>query len=181
MDSFDLNRTAKLRVNNVISKSYGGRYSRSEALQLKRIGVGGMIFMDESLKENTHVKCTLEILKGGLAIYFRNIEENRILIFSYDEIAHISFTKEADILIDKSYSIFKSLLSFGVNFFYARIFLFEQEIINDFKAEVLITPESYSNLKLFVTRKSPKPIVDFLQILENKVKVKIDIQDYKYI
>jgi hypothetical protein len=181
MDSFDLNSTSKLRVNNVISKSYGGRYSRSEALQMKRIGAGGMIYMDETLKKDTHVKCTLEILKGGLAIYFRNIDENRILIFAYDELESISFTKEADILVEKPYSIFKSLLSFGVNFFYARIFLFEHEIINDFKAELLISPQSYSNLKLFVTRKSPKAIGVLLQNLKHKVNTNIDIQEYKYI
>ena len=180
MDSFDLNRTSKLRVNNIINTQYGGRFSATEIMQNGRVGAAGMIFYDATLGEGKHVKVTLERLKSGLAIYFRNIDENKLLLFNYNEVNEITLLKEEDILVKKSPSLFTFLKNIGVNYYYARMFLFEHEIINEYKAELTIYPSNFDEIKLYVSRKNPKVIVDFVDCISDKINKRIDLKTYAY-
>lgn len=181
MDTFDLNKTSKVRVNNAIHTRYGGRYSTSEIFKLGRAGVAGMIYFDESLESGKHVKVTLERLKNGLAIYFRNIDENRVLIFNFEEIMEVKLVKEEDILVKKSPSIFSLLLKMGVNYHYAKMFLLEHEIINEYKAELTIYPNQFEPIKLFITRKKPEPIIEFVDNLKDAVQSLISLKTFSYI
>ncbi len=181
MDNFDFFRTSKFKIDDVITSKYGGRYSKSEAFNLGGIGIAGLIHYKNEEENSPFLKVNLELLRGGLAIYYRNIDQNNVTIFSFDEISKISLKKESHILVPKSYSIFNKLLKLGFNFYTAKLFLLEQEIIAEYKPELIIESNQYDDMVMYVHRKSPMPIVDFLKKASSQVDLLIDIAEYKYV
>lgn len=178
MDTFDLNKTSNLKVDSVIRKKYGGRFSRSEQWEKKGIGVGKLLLYDED--DGTHFKSNIELVREGLVIYYRNLTINKAIILGYDEVESISLIKEDDILVAKRFSIFKRLLKMGVSYYNAKIFLLEPEIINEYKPELTLLLKEYDPIKLIVHRRNPHDVADLLQKIDHPLPIEINLLQYKY-
>ena len=140
-----------------------------------------MLYYESNSEDAAYYKCNIELLKNGLIFYFRDLEENKILLFSFDEINGISLIKEADILVKKRFSIFRKLLRWGFDYYTAKIMLFEQEIISDYHPELIIKCKDYKDLKFEVHRIKPRPVINFLNQIKEDIPIKVDMKEYEYI
>lgn len=181
MDNFDFFRTSKHKINYTISSKYEGRYTKKEAFAIGGSGIAGLVHYENLDENNKFLKVNLELLKGGLAVYYRNVDQNNITIFSFDEIEEIILTKEMHLLVDRKFSIFRRMINLGFSFWYAKIFLLEDEIIAEYKPELVIKSKNYEDMVLHISRVKPDPIIDFLSKISSKVKIAVNIEEYKYI
>lgn len=181
MDSFDLSRTSKYKVDQIIKTKYGGRYSKKEAVDKGGAGIGGLLYYESNAEDAAYFKCNIELLKKGIIFYFRDLDENKMLLFNFDEIVSISLLKDADILVKKRFSIFRKMLQWGFEYHTARIMLFEQEIISDYKPELIVKCKDYKDLKFEVHRIKPQPVIGFLHQIQDLISIHMDMKEFEYI
>ena len=179
MHSFDLLKTSQTKVNVLINKEYGGKYSSNESWALGGIGIGGFSLFEENEVGRKRLRGNFELLKNGLALYLRNIDKNLIFLWSWDEIVSISITKKKDILVRQKPSAFSFLYRMGLNYHYARIFLLDREMIEDHKTFITINLQEFESIVLEVTRFNPLPIVDVFKKVD-RLLLHNDIETYQW-
>lgn len=180
MDSFDLFKVPRHRVNQTINAQYGGRYTGRDLLKGMGTGTAGLSFIEKNENEEIRLKVNLERLKEGMAVYFRNIDHNKVLLFRFDEIEHIKITKEADLLVQKRPSLFNWLYHSGINYFWSRVFLLEKEIISTYPVEVIIQIKEFEPILLFCSRRNPARIVRYLEGLQPFVPLTKTVELFRF-
>ncbi len=182
MDRFNLTRTSKLKIDSIITKKYGGRYSRKESWKMDGSGTGGLIHYKDG-ENGAFLKCNIELLKQGIAIYFRDLEINDLLLFNLDEIESISLAKEMDLLNRRDSSLFSKLIKSGIPYFRAKILLLEKDIIHEYPAILEIKATDYQKLEFEVIKSNPYKIAEILKKLQPRLstEIQINIQEYGYI
>ncbi len=92
--------------------------------------VTGLLYHDPSygIKGPTH-KVAISFFKSGLGLYFRNLENNRMILLKYPHIKSVEILKQPDIVRPYDYSMFSALMKWGVSYHHAKNFLMPKEII----------------------------------------------------
>ncbi|MFZ1524583.1 MAG: hypothetical protein WAT22_07185, partial [Saprospiraceae bacterium] len=85
----------------------------------------------------------LSFFKNGLGVYFRNIENNRLVLLTNQEIRSILIEKRSDVVRPFDFSMFTLLMKLGVNYHIAKKILMPKEIIEDNAGICIITTEDH--------------------------------------
>ena len=106
--------------------------------------VTGLLYHDPSYgtKGPTH-KVAISFFKSGLGLYFRNLENSRLILLKYPQIKSVEILKQPDIVRPYVYSMFSVFMKWNVSYHYAKNFLMPKEIIEENHGTCTIVTEDH--------------------------------------
>lgn len=137
-------------------------------------GIVGLSYEDPLL-EASQIKYVVSIsfLDQGIAIYFRNLRQNRIVLLTYDEIEEIQINKGKDIIRPLRFSLFSLFSRIGLHHNKAVKYLAPKEIIQEeTPVSIIKTKDHYFSFVL--DKITPERVSEIY--LKTKLKDKLHVQ-----
>lgn len=172
MELINLNESSRHKLTPAILKA-GGRYGLTEKWKTKGVGVSGLMYIRGHKRihyENVHdkpVHVTLEKLKAGLAIYFRNTDINLVLVVEANEVDHIHIAKGIDTISQPKNFFYKLGRLFTSDYLIWRNLLIENEKIEFAPISVTIDFHLHETVEFEISAFKPRKVIGFLQSISS--------------
>ncbi|MBK7635302.1 MAG: hypothetical protein IPJ13_14255 [Saprospiraceae bacterium] len=144
MKIINLKKYSGTVVRKHIDDYCGGKVEKNKFWVLFDNHIVGLQYCDPGygIAGPTH-NVSLSFFKNGLGVYFRNIENNRLVLLTNQEIRSILIEKRSDVVRPFDFSMFTLLMKLGVNYHIAKKILMPKEIIEDNAGICIITTEDH--------------------------------------
>jgi hypothetical protein len=132
MKIIDLKKYAGASAQKQIDDYCGGKVDRNKFLGFFDNHIIGLQYCDPgyNIAGPTH-NASISLFKNGLGIYFRNLENNRLVLLTNQEIRSISIEKRSDIVRPFNFSIFTMLMKSGISYHRSKKFLMPKEYLEE--------------------------------------------------
>lgn len=130
MKIINLKKYKGISVDRQIEALCGSKKSSASKLSFFGDHISGLHYCDPEygIVTPTH-RVSISLFSKGLGIYFRNIENNRLVLIPYEEIVYASVKKNADIIQPYRFSPFSILSKMGFSFSTIKSWLMPKEIM----------------------------------------------------
>jgi hypothetical protein len=180
IDIFDLESSALHKFENLIIQ-LGGRYSLSEKLSKRGVGISGLAY-NSLQNENKFIdtghfplRVNLELIKSGMVFYLRNRSLNYGFIIKNSLISHLSIEKKNDLIAEGKIYLFHQMIKLGYDYLISRNMILETDKVEFNPILFKIHLHDGQTINFEIDKFNPKGVIKFLTEKCNfKVEVSIE-------
>ena len=178
MKEVNIKRTGPNALQRTIDNECGGYYKGDGNTFLVQQGIGSLRYRES---DQTVLNVYVQRYNNGLGIKFRNLDHHKLLLVPEKEIDTISLIKKPDLISPRKKSLMMGALNRKWQYRYAKIFAFEDELIEEPVMQLGFRFFNDHELILECRSSNPSKFIDFFMKTEFSNRFKYDVADYKLV
>jgi hypothetical protein len=179
LKELDLKRHPVQRIKRIIDEEFGGYAFSGGLMQREALGIGGLRYVEHNKNNSEYLRVYIERYNQGLGIRFRNFDFHKLMAIKPEEVVSLEVNKPADIISPRKKSLFLFLRKRGWSYPYAKIFLFEEEIIEEHEGSLSIAFESGQRIEFIAKKRDCMAYVRFFERTGLKDKIINKVEEYQ--
>lgn len=180
MITLDLSNKNRHNLQRIIGEHIGLPQKKILGLNIAP-GISGVVFEDRVGDHIVRYKVAVERYPKGLAMFFRSVSNNFLIVLPYEEIQNISFTKDEDMIYESSFSWFRMVRRLGFSYEKAKKFILEKEKLAVHHARLSIVTKENISFELIAASCSQKKAETFLNSVSSDVRVFVQYKEFRII
>jgi hypothetical protein len=180
MITLDLSNKNKHNLQRIIGEHIGLPQKKIFGIDIAP-GISGIVFEDRVGDHIIRYKVAVERYPKGLAMFFRSVSNNFLIVLPYEEIQTISFTKDEDMIYESSFSWFRMVRRLGIPYDKAKKFILEKEKLAVHHSRLSIVTKENISLELVATSCTQKKAETFLNSISSDVRVFVQYKEFRII